>query len=71
MDVRFAPIVLKNSFWGDVRKFLEPLMRPTCGDVRDHINSSKIDHGPPQWRWQAMQQQRCPEIDFREIFCVV
>jgi hypothetical protein len=43
-------------------------------DVRrreDHINLSKIDHGYPQWRWQAMQQQRCPEIDFREIFCVI
>jgi hypothetical protein len=34
-------------FWGDERKFLEPLMRFTSGDVRDHIVSSKIDHGPP------------------------
>ena len=29
------PIVLKNSFGGDVRKILEPLVRFTRGDVRD------------------------------------
>ena len=46
-------------------------MRFSRSDVRDHIVSSKIDHVPPQWRWQAMQQQRCLEIDFREIFWVV
>ena len=34
-------------FLGCERKFLEPLMRFTRGDVRDHIGSSKIDHGPP------------------------
>ena len=44
--VRLVPIVLKKSFWGDERNFLEPLMRFTRGDVRDHIDSSKIDHGP-------------------------
>ena len=31
-------------FWGDERNFLEPLIRFTRGDVRDHIDSSKIDH---------------------------
>src|SRR5712671_3067736 len=40
-------ILLQKSFWGDERKFLEPLMRFTHGDVRDHIVSSKIDHGSP------------------------
>ena len=40
-------IVLKKSFWDNERKFLEPLMRLTRGDMRDHIVSSKIDHGPP------------------------
>ena len=44
---RNVPILLQKSFWGDERKFLEPLMRFTSGDVRDHIVSSKIDHGPP------------------------
>ena len=39
-----ADIVAK-VFWGDERKCLEQLMRFTSGDVRDHIVSSKIDHG--------------------------
>ena len=43
----YVPILLQKSFWGGERKFLEPLMRFTRGDVRDHIVSSKIDHGPP------------------------
>jgi hypothetical protein len=42
-----VPILLQKSFWGGERKVLEPLMRLTRGDVRDHIVSSKIDHGPP------------------------
>jgi hypothetical protein len=41
-------ILLQKSFWGGGGKFLQPLMRFTRGDVRDHIVSSKIDHGPPQ-----------------------
>ena len=45
-DFRYWQIVLKKSFWGDERNSLEPLMRFTHGDVRDHIDSSKIDHGP-------------------------
>jgi len=45
--VRFVPILLQKSFWGGERKFLEPLMRFMRDDVRDHIVSSKIDHGPP------------------------
>jgi hypothetical protein len=43
-------ILLQKSSWGGERKFLEPLMRFTRGNVGDHIVSSKIDHGPPQWR---------------------
>ena len=45
--VRYVPILLQKSFWGGERKFLEPPMRFTRGAVRDHIDSSKIDHGPP------------------------
>jgi hypothetical protein len=41
-----ADIVAK-VFRGADRKFLEPLVRFMRGDVRDHIGSSKIDHGPP------------------------
>jgi len=45
--VRLVPILLQKSFWGGERKFLEPLVHFTRGDVRDHIVSSKIDLGPP------------------------
>ena len=46
-------------------------MRFTRGGVRDHIVSSKIDHGSPQWRWKATQQERSLKVSFREIFRVV
>jgi hypothetical protein len=42
-----GPILLQKSFRGADRKFLEPLVRFMRGDVRNHIGSSKIDHGPP------------------------
>jgi hypothetical protein len=42
--------LLQNSFCGDAREFLEPLMRFTRGDVTDHIVLFKIDHGSPQCR---------------------
>ena len=44
-DFQGWQIVLRKSFWGVEQKFLEPLMRLTRGDVRDHIVSSRIDHG--------------------------
>jgi hypothetical protein len=37
-------------FSGWRTKILKPLMRFARGDMRDHIASSKIDHGSPQWR---------------------
>jgi len=42
--------VLKKSFCAAERNVLELLMRFTRGDVRDHIDLSKIDHGPSQRR---------------------
>jgi len=39
-------IVLKKSFLAEQRKFLGPLMRFVRGNVRDHIDSPKIDYGP-------------------------
>ena len=47
--VRFVPILLQKSFSNDERKFSEPLTRFARSDVRDHIISFKIDHGPPHW----------------------
>lgn len=43
---RYWQIVLKKSSLPDERKFLGQLMRFVHGDVRDHIISPKIDHGP-------------------------
>src|SRR5215204_5401748 len=37
--------IVQKSFWSDERKFLASLMLFAGGDVRDHIVSSKIDHG--------------------------
>ena len=50
LNFRFGSILLQKSFRGSGQKFLDPLMRFMCGDVRDHIASSKIGHGPPWWR---------------------
>jgi hypothetical protein len=70
LNARFAPIVLKKSFLAEQRKFLGPLMRFVRGDVRDHIDSPKIDHGLLYRRCRALQRQRYLKIDFREIFGV-
>jgi hypothetical protein len=58
----------KSVFWNDERKFSEPLTRFARSDVRDHIISFKIDHGPPYLRRKATQQQRRPKVNFGEIF---
>ncbi|MEH2565178.1 hypothetical protein V1289_004805 [Bradyrhizobium sp. AZCC 2289] len=51
----FVPILLQKSFSGGERKFLEPLMRLTRGDVRDLIVSHKNDHGPSYRRYRVLQ----------------
>jgi hypothetical protein len=53
-DARSGSIVLKKSFLTNERKFLGPLMRFVRGDVRDHIVTSKIDHGSSQRRYRAL-----------------
>jgi hypothetical protein len=55
-QVRFVPILLQKSFWGDERNFLGPLMRFVCGDVRDLIVSYKNDHGRSYQRYRALQR---------------
>ena len=64
-------IVLKKSFWGDERKFLEPLMRFARGDMRDHIVSHKNDHGASYRRYGVLQWRSRLKISFCEIFGVV
>ncbi len=63
-----VPIVLKKSFLTDGRIFLGPLVRCSCGDVRDHIVSHKNDHRPPYRSYRALQRRRPLKIDIREIF---
>ena len=49
-------ILLQKSFWGGERKFLEPLMRFACDEMRDHIVLHKNDHGPRYRSYRALQQ---------------
>ena len=39
------PILLKKFPPAHERNFSAPLVRPTLGDVRDHIDSRKSDEG--------------------------
>jgi hypothetical protein len=63
----FAPIVLKKSFLGDERDFLEPLMHFMRGDVRDHIVSRKSDHGPSYRRkelcWSSVKNSQVIDLE--------
>jgi hypothetical protein len=45
-QVRFVPILLQKSFWGDERKFSGALTRVGRRDVRNHVVPRKNDHGP-------------------------
>jgi len=53
--VRFGPIVLKKSFWGDDPNFSGLLMRFARGDVGDHIVSHKNGHGASYERYGVLQ----------------
>ena len=68
--VRFVPILLQKFFWGGEPKFLEPLMRFTRGNVRDHIVSHRNDHRPPYRSFRALQWRRLLKIHIHEIFGV-
>jgi hypothetical protein len=63
--------VLKKSFWGDERKFLEPLMRFARGDMRDHMVSHKNDHGASYRRYGVSPWRSWLKINLCEIFGVV
>jgi len=68
VECPLAPIVLKKSFWGDERKFLEPLMRFARGDMRDHIVSHKTDHGASYPRYRVSPNQLLRDFRRRSIF---
>src|SRR5271167_2475928 len=70
-EVCFGSILLKKSFGGGGRNFLEPLMRFVRSDVRGHVASQKNDHGLSHRRWGASQRWSCPKISICEIFGIV
>jgi hypothetical protein len=70
-NVRFAPIVLKKSFWGDAQNFSGLLMLFARGDMRNHIVSHKNDHGASYGRYAVLQWWSRLTISFCEIFGVV
>src|SRR6266550_541762 len=43
-------------------------MRFSRGDVRDHIVSSKIDHGLPLWRRKAAQREKSKDQLSRDFW---
>jgi hypothetical protein len=50
------------------RNFSAPRVRPTRGDVRDHIDLHKSNHGSSYLPYRGLQQQRKLETVLREIF---
>jgi hypothetical protein len=70
MSPLVADIVAK-VFWGDERKFLDPLMRFVRRDVRDHIAHQKNVHGALYRRYRALQRRSRLKINFCETFGVV
>ena len=64
----FAPILLKKSFWGGRRNFLEPLMRFVRDDVRDLVASQKNDHGLSYRHYGAPNGRVVQELAFAKTF---
>src|SRR6266403_1469795 len=58
----------KKSFLADERNFLAPLVRPTRGNVRDHIESHKSDRRPSYMPCRGLRRRRQRKTDLREIF---
>src|SRR5271163_2008369 len=69
-NVSVGSILLKKSFGGRGRNFLEPLMRSVRSDVRDLVAFQKNDHRPSRRRYGACQRRRCPKTSSCEIFGV-
>src|SRR5712691_9717825 len=66
--VRSVPILLKKSPLAHERNFSAPLVRPTLGDVRDHIDSRKSDQGLSYMAYRGFERQRQLRTDIRENF---
>ena len=67
----YVPILLQKSFWGVERKFLEPLMRFTRGDVRDqsvHPKSITDLRSGVEKRRRSREVQRSTFVRFLGLF---
>src|SRR5258708_19814902 len=58
----------KKSLLADERNFLAPMVRPTRGNVRDHIESHKSDRRPSYMPYRGLRRRRQRKTDLREIF---
>jgi hypothetical protein len=58
----------KKSFLANERNVLAPLVRPTRGNVRDHIESHKSDRRPSYMPRRGLRRRRQRKTDLREIF---
>jgi len=58
----------KKSFLANERNVLAPLVRPTRGNVRDHIESHKSDRRPSYMPCRGLRRRRQRKTDLREIF---
>ena len=67
-DVRKWRILLKKSFLADERNFSAPLVRPTRGDARDHIDLHKSDRRSSYLSYRGLQRRKQRKTDLREIF---
>jgi hypothetical protein len=66
--VRFVPILLKKSPLAHELNFSAPLVRPTLGDVRDHIDSRKSDQGLSYMSYRGFEREGQLRTDIRENF---
>src|SRR6266404_5574858 len=57
----------KKSYLADERNFLAPLVRPTRGDVRDHIDSHKSDRRSSYLSYRGLQRRKQRKTDLREM----
>src|SRR5258708_38954391 len=58
----------KKSLLADERNFLAPMVRPTRGNVRDHIESHKSDRRPSYMPYRGLRRRRQRKTDLRAIF---
>jgi hypothetical protein len=67
-NVCLGSMLSKKSFLANERNVLAPLVRPTRGNVRDHIESHKSDRRPSYMPCRGLRRRRQRKTDLREIF---